>query len=198
MGLLHYEHEYWAKGHTYIAGIDEVGMGCLAGPVIAGAVILNPKSIPEGINDSKLLSPKKRSIIDHEIRKTALAYAIGEASVEEIDRINIHNAGKLAMRRAVEKLSITPTILLIDGRAKIPVSIQQIAIIKGDTLSASIGAGSIIAKVYRDNLMTQLDNMYPGYDFASHKGYGSVAHRTVLTVSGISPIHRKSFHWSSV
>lgn len=192
--------ENWAQsqGARTIAGVDEVGMGCLAGPVVAGALILDLTAIPEGITDSKLLSPKKRELLQVSLENAALAFAIGIASVEEIDSLNIYQAARLAMKRAVENLSIRPDFLLVDGRAQIDLSIAQKAIIKGDQQSASIGAASIIAKVYRDRLMTALDQDFPGYEFARHKGYGSVLHRQHLQSRGPSPIHRKSFSWKAV
>lgn len=173
-------------------------MGCLAGPVVAAAVILNPSQIPDEINDSKKLSEKKRKIISVEIKKTALAFAIAHAEVEEIDRINIFQAGKLAMKRAIEKLQLLPDFILLDGRGTLDVAIPQKAIIKGDSLSLSIGAASIIAKVYRDEWMERFEQEYPGYGFAKHKGYGSVLHRKNLQEKGRSPIHRKSFSWTPV
>lgn len=192
--------ENWAQsqGAKTIAGVDEVGMGCLAGPVVAGALILDLTAIPDGITDSKLLSPKKRELLQVSLENAALAFAIGTASVEEIDTLNIYQAARLAMKRAVENLSIRPDFLLVDGRAQIDLSIAQKAIIKGDQQSASIGAASIIAKVYRDRLMTALDQDFPGYEFARHKGYGSVLHRQHLQSLGPSPIHRKSFSWKAV
>lgn len=192
--------ENWAQsqGAKTIAGVDEVGMGCLAGPVVAGALILDLTAIPDGITDSKLLSPKKRELLQVSLENAALAFAIGTATVEEIDTLNIYQAARLAMKRAVENLSIRPDFLLVDGRAQIDLSIAQKAIIKGDQQSASIGAASIIAKVYRDRLMTALDQDFPGYEFARHKGYGSVLHRQHLQSLGPSPIHRKSFSWKAV
>lgn len=192
--------ENWAQsqGARTIAGVDEVGMGCLAGPVVAGAIILDLAAIPVGITDSKLLSPKKRDQLQVTLENAAVAFAIGTASVEEIDTLNIYHAARLAMKRAVENLSIRPDFLLVDGRAQIDLPIAQKAIIKGDQQSASIGAASIIAKVYRDRLMTALDQDFPGYEFARHKGYGSVLHRQHLQSRGPSPIHRKSFSWKAV
>lgn len=187
-----------AEGYRAIAGVDEVGMGCLAGPVVAAAVILNLGNIPSGITDSKKLTALKRKKLERAIKESAKAYSIGLATVEEIDQINIYQAARLAMRRAVESLSLTPDFLLIDGRAAIDLKLKQKSIIKGDLASVSIGAASIIAKVYRDELMQVLDIDYPGYEFAKHKGYGSVLHRSRLQEKGRSPIHRKSFSWSPV
>lgn len=173
-------------------------MGCLAGPVVAAACILNLKDIPEGIDDSKKLSPKKRLEVSKLIREKAVAWKIASASVEEIDTINIYQAAKLAMRRAVEGLHIPADYLLIDGRGKIDITIPQTAIVKGDQFSFSIGAASILAKVNRDALMLEMDETYPGYGFASHKGYGSLLHRQSLTKKGQTPLHRKSFSWTPV
>lgn len=186
------------QGYQCVAGIDEVGMGCLAGPVVAAAVILDFSQLPIGITDSKLLSPKKRQLLKVQIEGTSLDFAIGMASVEEIDQINIYHAARLAMKRAVEKLTLKPDFLLIDGRAKLDVTISQQAIVKGDQSCLSIGAASILAKVFRDQLMTDFDEQYPGYEFAKHKGYGSVLHRTHLQKKGPSPLHRKSFSWTPV
>lgn len=186
------------EGFSAVAGVDEVGMGCLAGPVVAAAVILDPENIPPGVTDSKKLSAIKRKKLESQIKGFARAYSIGLASVDEIDQINIYQAARLAMRRAVEKLSLTPDFLLIDGRATIDLKIKQKSIVKGDLASVSIGAASIIAKVYRDELMQTMDLEYPGYEFAKHKGYGSVLHRSRLQERGRSPIHRKSFSWSPV
>jgi len=195
---LHWERKLWAQGLHLVAGLDEVGMGCLAGPVVAAAVILDPADIPDGIRDSKKLTPKRRAEIKNLIQEKALHFAIGLASVEEIDHINIYHAARLAMKRAVEGLSLKPDFLLVDGRASIDIEIKQEAIIKGDEKSFSIGAASILAKVYRDTLMVQMDQDYPGYEFAKHKGYGSVLHRQNLQKRGPSPIHRKSFSWTPV
>lgn len=175
-----------------------MGMGCLAGPVIAAACILNLKDIPDGIDDSKKLTPKKREEISKELKERALSWAIAESTVEEIDTINIYHAAKLAMKRAVEGLRLKADFLLIDGRGKIESTLPQIAIVKGDQLSFSIGAASILAKVFRDELMQKFDKKYPGYGFASHKGYGSVLHRRSLMEKGQTSIHRKSFSWTPV
>lgn len=195
---LQYEKEYLLQGYKCIAGVDEVGMGCLAGPVIAAAVVLNLKDIPPGITDSKKLSAKRREELSIEIKNRSLGFAIGKAEVEEIDSLNIYHAARLAMKRAVESLKVKPDFLLMDGRGKILCEIPQLAIVKGDFLSVSIGAASIIAKVYRDALMEQMDSEYPGYFFAKHKGYGSVLHRQNLQKKGRTPIHRKSFSWTPV
>jgi len=195
---LSWESELLQQGFKFIAGIDEVGMGCLAGPVVAAAVILDLEKIPVGITDSKKLTPLKRTKLDQEIKSSAKAYSMGWASVEEIDQINIYQAARLAMKRAVHNLSLSPDFLLIDGRASLELNIKQKTLIKGDLLSQSIGAASIIAKVYRDDLMKKMDEVYPGYEFAKHKGYGSVLHRSRLQERGRSPLHRKSFSWAPV
>ncbi len=193
-----YELECSAKGYRCISGVDEVGMGCLAGPVVAAAVILDPNDIPDGIDDSKKLSAKKREQISLEVKKRALAFHIAQASVEEIDSINIYHAAKLAMKRAIEGLSLKSDYVLMDGRGSLEISIPHLAIVKGDSLSLSIGAASIIAKVTRDQWMEEFDQTIPGYGFSKHKGYGSVFHRQCLTEIGPSIIHRKSFSWTPV
>jgi len=198
-GGIQHEQECWDRGYRYVAGVDEVGMGCLAGPVVAAAVIFaSAADIPKGINDSKLLSAKKRESLDLLIRERAVCFSVAWAEVDEIDSINIYQAARLAMRRAVEKLEPCADFLLIDGRASIEMKIAQKSLIKGDSLSRTIGAASIIAKVYRDSLMRTLDEKFPGYAFAKHKGYGSVEHRLALQALGSSPIHRKSFSWTPV
>lgn len=196
------EHEYWSQGVTNIAGIDEAGMGALAGPVVAGVVIFSEsaletilehrKKIP--IRDSKLLSEKQREKALVFIQELADSYAVGQASVEEIDSLNIRNASHLAMRRAIENLVITPDMLLIDGTSDtVHPSIFSLSVVKGDQLSYSIAAGSILAKVTRDNIMKSLDTLHPAYGFASHKGYGAKAHMDALQTHGITDHHRKSY-----
>lgn len=186
------------QGFRFIAGVDEVGMGCLAGPVVAAAVILPLDRVPPGIDDSKKLSAKQREALDVAIRAEAVALSIAEASVEEIDRLNILQAARLAMRRAVGGLSVPPDYLLIDGRFPLDLPIAQQSVVKGDARSVSIGAASIVAKVYRDALMCRFDDEFPGYGFASHKGYGSASHRRSLQEKGQTPLHRKSFSWTPV
>ena len=187
------------QGHQVIAGVDEVGMGCLAGPVVAGAVVL-PRlfSMTCELNDSKKVSEKKRKIISEQLKLEKVPFALGMASVEEIDSLNIYQAARLAMRRAVEMLPLRPDFLLIDGRAKVELPIPQVSIIKGDQKSVSIAAASILAKVYRDTLMLEMDAKYPGYYFANNKGYGSVLHRKGLMAQGRSEIHRTSSSWKPV
>lgn len=190
-GLKQYEREYEAFG--YVCGIDEVGRGPLAGPVVAGAVILPKDCDILYINDSKKLSEKKREELYDIIMEKAVATGIGYNSPERIDEINILQATYEAMREAINNLSVKPDILLNDAVTIPQVDIRQIPIIKGDAKSISIGAASIIAKVTRDRLMVQYDEVFPGYGFASNKGYGSAAHIAALKELGPTPIHRRSF-----
>ena len=176
-----------------VAGVDEVGRGPLAGAVVAAAVILTPERWIDGLADSKVLSEKRRNELDILIRERALAWSIGRAEVEEIDQINILQASLLAMKRAVEGLSIRPEHLKIDGNKEIPMTISMETIIKGDSKVASISAASIIAKVARDKEMVVLDMQYPEYGFAQHKGYPTKAHREALIKYGPLSCHRKSF-----
>ncbi len=173
-----------------VAGIDEVGRGALAGPVIAAAVILE-KNI-SGLDDSKKLSPKKRSHFSDLIKNNSM-YAFGSASNNEIDDINILNASLLAMKRAILNLSIKPDLVLVDGIHKPDLDIKMKAIIGGDALKKEISAASIIAKVYRDNLMVEYDKSFPNYGFGKHKGYGTKEHLNSIKVNGVCSIHRKSF-----
>lgn len=174
-----------------IAGVDEVGRGPLAGPVVTAAVILQAP-IP-GLLDSKLLSAKKRVWLAQQIQEKALAYAYGRAEVEEIDALNIHHATLLAMRRAIEALSHRPTEVWVDGKFAPNMSIPCLAIIKGDQTVYQISAASILAKVARDAEMDALDKDYPGYEFAVHKGYPTARHREALQRLGACPIHRRSY-----
>ncbi|MEG2538103.1 MAG: ribonuclease HII [Clostridium sp.] len=187
-----YEIDLFKKGYKYIAGLDEVGRGPLAGAVYASAVILNPKSSYLGVKDSKKLSEKQREELDIKIRETALTYAIGIATPEEIDKYNILNATKMAMIRAIEALTIKPDYLLLDA-IKLDINIPQTSIIKGDDNSISIGASSIIAKVARDSYMKEMGKQYPGYDFESNKGYGASKHIEGIKLLGPTPIHRNTF-----
>ena len=190
-GLFAYEREY--EAYPYICGIDEVGRGPLAGPVVAAAVILPKDCDILYINDSKKLTEKKREMLYDEIMEKAVAVGIGMASPARIDEINILQATYEAMREAIGNLKIQPDILLNDA-VKIPgVDIRQVPIIKGDAKSASIGAASIIAKVTRDRMMVEYDSVFPGYDFASNKGYGTSVHIAALKEIGPTPIHRRSF-----
>lgn len=186
-----YERKY--EAYLYICGIDEVGRGPLAGPVCAGAVILPKNCKLLYLNDSKQLSAKKREELYDEIIKEAVAYQTAFISPEVIDEINILNATYQAMRTAINNLSIKPDILLNDAVTIPGVDIQQVPIIKGDAKSASIAAASIVAKVERDRLMEQYDELYPGYGFASNKGYGSKEHMDAIKEHGPCPIHRRSF-----
>lgn len=180
-------------GARRIAGLDEVGRGPLFGPVVAAAVILPADCRLDGLTDSKKLSEKKRDRLDAEIRACALAFAIAAVDVETIDRINIRRASLEAMRRAVEQLELAPDFLLIDGRDTIRWECPQQAVIKGDATSFSIAAASVLAKVYRDRLVVELDSAYPGYGLARHKGYGSPQHMEALARLGPTPLHRRSF-----
>lgn len=185
---------YRDSGAGLFCGVDEAGRGPLAGPVYAAAVILPPQPEIAGLNDSKKLSEKKREALFPVICETALAYAIGTASVEEIDTLNILQATFLAMRRAVEELATAPAFALIDGnRTPAGITIPCQTVVKGDALSASIAAASILAKVSRDRYLLELDKQYPEYGFAKHKGYGTPAHYAALRSYGMSPVHRKTF-----
>jgi len=186
-----YERKY--SDYTYICGIDEVGRGPLAGPVVAGAVILPKNCDILYINDSKKLSEKKREELYDIIMEKAVATGIGYASVERIDEINILQATFEAMRDAISKLSVSPDILLNDAVTIPQVSVPQVPIIKGDAKSISIGAASIIAKVTRDRLMADYDMVFPEYGFASNKGYGSAQHIEAIKKYGPCPIHRRTF-----
>lgn len=186
-----YEHEYAACG--YLCGIDEVGRGPLAGPVVAGAVILPMDCKILYLNDSKQLSEKKREELYEVIMRDAVAVAIGCASHERIDEINILQATYEAMREAINKLAVKPDILLNDAVTIPDVDIKQVPIIKGDAKSVSIAAASIVAKVTRDRMMVEYDKVYPEYHFAENKGYGTAAHIDAIKQCGPTPIHRKSF-----
>ena len=176
-----------------VAGVDEVGRGPLAGPVVAAAVILDPAQPIEGLADSKKISEAKRNKLDIEIREKALSWSLGRAEIEEIDEINILHASLLAMRRAVEGLSVQPQHAKIDGNRCPELACSSEAIIKGDQKVACISAASIIAKVARDAEMVEMDAHYPGYGFAAHKGYPTKVHMQALLDLGITPIHRRSF-----
>ncbi len=197
-----YEQQYWSQDINCIAGLDEAGMGALAGPVVAGAVIFSKYTYIEleqeiantPIRDSKLLSAKQREKAVDLIKRKAAYWAIGTASVEEIDAINIRKASHLAMRRAIESLGISPDMLIIDGTSdSIHPTIFSLSLIKGDQLSYSIAAASILAKVARDSMMQELHVAFPMYGFNSHKGYGAATHMAALEAHGASPHHRKSY-----
>ncbi len=176
-----------------LAGVDEVGRGPLAGPVVAAAVILFRKSSFKGLNDSKQVLPERRELLFWEIAQNALV-GLGVVDEQTIDEINIYHASLLAMKRAVLALTRTPDLLLVDGKAKVSLPIMQQTVIGGDGKSASIAAASIIAKVYRDAWMKHLDQLYPDYNFKSHKGYATPEHIKRIRQIGPSPVHRKSFY----
>ena len=192
--LLRFEIELWGEGFGLVAGVDEAGMAPLAGPVVAGAVILPQNYKLRGLNDSKkILDPDRRDELAVQIKQDAVCWAAGFAEVEEIDKLNIYHAGLLAMQRAVQGLRSQPDFILVDARRIPNCAAPQRGIIRGDTLSASIAAASIIAKTTRDRHMLQLDSMYAGYGFASHKGYPTPEHCRALKALGALPIHRRSF-----
>jgi Ribonuclease HII len=191
--LKQYEYKYAAKGVKYIAGIDEVGRGPLAGPVFASAVVFPVDCIIEGVNDSKKLSPQKRSSLYSLIKENAISSATGYCDEKTIDRINILNATYEAMKMALIELNVRPDLLLIDA-VRIPgIDIPQVPIIKGDSLCFSIAAASIVAKVERDKLMDDYHKIYPKYNFLSNKGYGTQEHMDAIRKYGPCPIHRRSF-----
>ncbi|HKP68365.1 MAG TPA: ribonuclease HII [Pyrinomonadaceae bacterium] len=190
-----FEEIAWSDGFKFVAGVDEVGRGCLAGPVVAAACILDPgKPLPEGLNDSKQVAAKQREEIAEELRVTSIAFAIGSVDADEIDRINILEATKLAMHRAIAALAPSADFLLVDALTLKGLGIQQRSIIKGDSISASIAAASIIAKTYRDGLMQAYDLEFPHYGFASHVGYGTKSHLEAIKNHGACHLHRKTFH----
>jgi len=191
--MLHIEKGFWSRGYSLVAGTDEVGRGCLAGPVVAAAVILPPEKEIKGVTDSKALSPVRRQKFFSVIRSQALAYSIVEVSPQEIDKINILQASLKAMTQALYSLKVRPDIVLIDGNQLLNIDIEQLAVVKGDARSQSIAAASILAKVHRDNLMEALDQKYPLYNFARNKGYGTAEHRHALKKYGPCPVHRKTF-----
>ncbi len=190
--MLRYEKELYQAGYQTIAGIDEVGRGPLAGPVVAAAVILPPGCKIKGLNDSKKIPKKKHQEIYQAVLDKTLAVGVGLIDNEIIDQVNIYEATKLAMKEALSKLSLKPDYLLIDAM-KLDVEIPQESIIKGDANSLSIAAASIVAKVTRDKLMADYDKEYPGYDFAQNAGYGTKSHLQGLERNGVTPIHRKTF-----
>lgn len=193
MDWLEFENKVIASGYSAVCGVDEAGRGPLAGPVCAAAVILPQNTVIDGVNDSKKLSEKKREQLFDVITEKALAYCVSWASVEEIEEINILNAAMLAMKRAVEGLSIKADFALIDGNKTPDLDIPAYSIVKGDARSMSIAAASILAKVSRDRLMYEYDTKYPQYNFAKHKGYGTTLHREMILKYGPCEIHRPSF-----
>src|SRR5215210_3027863 len=195
--LIHtlFEEEARGRGFGRVAGLDEVGRGALAGPVVAAAVILNPEApLPVGLDDSKKLTAKERERIAEELRQSALGYSFGLISPEEIDRINILEATRQAMLIALSQLTPSADFVLIDALQLKECSLSQRAIIRGDSVSASIAAASVIAKTYRDALMRSLHDVYPQYNFARHVGYSTREHLEPLRAHGPCRIHRRSFH----
>ena len=191
--MLEFEHNLWNRGKVRVAGVDEAGVGPLAGPVVAAAVVFPPEICIRGIQDSKQLSPEVRTRLARSIRESAAQVSIGLATVTEIDRLNIYHAGLLAMRRAVAGIVPSPQHLLVDGREIPEVSIPQTRLFQGDCRSYSIAAASIIAKTERDRMMGELDVRFPGFGFAEHKGYPTSDHRAALERLGPCSEHRRSF-----
>ncbi|MGY3730413.1 ribonuclease HII [Lactococcus termiticola] len=190
--MLSFEKELYAQGISLIAGVDEVGRGPLAGPVVAGAVILPENCKIPGLNDSKQVPKSKHKAMAEAVKEKALAYGIGVISPEVIDEVNIYEASKLAMMEAIRQLKPQAEHLLIDAMT-LPLAVEQTKIIHGDARSLSIAAASILAKVARDEMMADYDKTYPGYDFAHNAGYGTAKHLEALKKQGITPIHRKTF-----
>lgn len=188
-----YERAAAEKGYQIICGIDEAGRGPLAGPVFAAAVVLPQGLLIEGVNDSKKLSEKKREKLFEVIKEEAVSWSVGFATETEIDTINILQATFLAMKRACSELDIKPDYALVDGNRMPRLGVETQTIIKGDSLSQSIAAASILAKVSRDRLMVEIDQIYPEYQFAKHKGYGTALHIEMLKKYGPCPVHRKTF-----
>jgi len=190
---LSFERDLWAQGLTLVAGVDEVGRGCLFGDVVAAAVILPVGLILDEINDSKQLSEKKREKLYEIIIREAAAWSVSRVDAETIDRINIRQASRLAMKQAIEGLAPAPEYLLIDAET-VELNVSQMPIVKGDARSQSIGAASIVAKVTRDRLCSEIwDALYPGYGIGSHKGYATKEHREAILRLGPTPLHRRSF-----
>ncbi len=190
---LFFENEAYARGYKYVCGVDEAGRGPLAGPVFAAAVILPRGCVIDGVNDSKKLTEKKREQLYSKIKEQSLAYCVASASVDEIDEINILNATFLAMTRAVSGLQVKADFALVDGNRLPSLEIDAKAVVKGDALSESIAAASILAKVERDHFMLKLANEYPIYEFEKHKGYGTKLHIEMIKKYGASNVHRKTF-----
>lgn len=196
--LLAHERRLWAEGAALLAGLDEAGAGPLAGPVTAACVVLDPAQLERllGVDDSKKLSPERRAALAAAIRGTAKAWAVAEASVEEIDRLNIRQAGLLAMKRALDEVTaqLGPVDhLLVDARQVPGTAVPQLELIKGDAQSLSIAAASILAKVARDEVMVAAGAEYPAFGFERHKGYGTADHLAALAAHGLTPLHRRSF-----
>lgn len=192
--LKEFEKKLYEGGVKYIAGIDEAGRGPLAGPVVIGCVIMKPESFIEYVNDSKKLSETKREMLYEKITQEAVAWSTGIVDEKEIDKLNILNATKKALTDAIDKLEVKPDVILVDALDKIDTKgIKYISVIKGDAKIYSISAASIIAKVTRDRIMKEYDEVYPQYGFAGHKGYGTAKHIQAIKEHGICPLHRKTF-----
>ena len=188
-----FERELHEKGCRHVAGVDEVGAGPLAGPVVAGAVVLAPGTLRRGVDDSKKLTASRRAELAAQIREEAVSFSVGACTPKEIDELNIYQASREAMRRAVGGLEVSPDHLLVDARTVPRVAVAQTPLKKGDQRSQSIAAASILAKVYRDELMEAYSKQYPGYGFEVHAGYPTPAHLKALAQLGPTPIHRQSF-----
>lgn len=193
MDKLQYERELIVKGYKYICGVDEVGRGPLAGPVVCAAVIMPLDKMIDGVDDSKKLTAKKRERLAEEIQKTAIACHISLIEAKTIDEINILEATKLCMKKAVEGLKVTPDFVITDGNMSLDIVIPQMSIVKGDAKSYTIGCASIVAKVFRDNIMDKYAEQFPQYDFIHNKGYGTAKHIAGIKAHGLTPIHRRSF-----
>lgn len=193
--MLHFERLLWKAGIRHVAGVDEVGVGPLAGPVVAAAVVFPPNTEIGEVDDSKALKEETRLRLDAHIRGKAAAVGIGIVEVEEIDRLNIYHAGLRAMQLAIGNLSIAPQHVLVDARTIPGLTQPQNAFDKGDGINFSIAAASIVAKVHRDRMMAELDALHPGYGFASHKGYATTEHQNAIRELGPCPIHRRSFDY---
>jgi len=191
--LLRYEVDLWEAGHLHVAGVDEAGMAPLAGPVVAAAVILPRHYRLRGLDDSKVLDAETRERMAGELKRDAVAWAVGVAEVGEIDRLNIYHAGLLAMRRALLGLPLAPSFVLVDARRIPECPVPQRGIVHGDALSLTIAAASVLAKTTRDAHMAEMDATYPGYGFSAHKGYPTPQHEAALRSLGACPIHRRSF-----
>ena len=191
--MLEIEDKLYSEGYNFVCGVDEAGRGPLCGPVVAAAVILPKDEYIEGVNDSKKLTEKKREKLYDDIMKKAVAVSIGISDVDVIEKVNILNATKLAMKQAIEKLSIKPDYVLIDGNQMIDINIKAETVVSGDAKSLSIAAASIIAKVTRDRMLIEFDKKYPEYGFAKHKGYGTKSHIEAIQKYGLTDIHRPSF-----
>jgi ribonuclease HII len=193
MDKLQYENKLFAQGYKYVCGVDEVGRGPLAGPVVCAAVIMPTDDLIVGVDDSKKLTAKKREKLSEEIKQKAIAWEICRIEADVIDEINILQATRLCMKRAIESLKLTPDYVIVDGNMTLDIDIPQLSIIKGDANSYSIGAASIIAKVYRDKLMADYAAEYPYYGFEKNAGYGTAMHINGIKEHGLCPIHRRSF-----